>query len=51
MRYLDDVEGALVELKKAEKINQTAYQIQLEMARAFLYLKKLKIFHVIQRLN
>jgi LuxR family glucitol operon transcriptional activator len=40
MRYLDDVEGALMELKKAEEINQAAYQIKLEMARAFLYLKK-----------
>lgn len=40
MRYLDDVEGSLMKLKKAEEINQTAYQIKLEMARAFLYLKK-----------
>ncbi len=40
LRYLDDVEGALVELRKAETIDPRAYQIKLELARVLLYLKK-----------
>jgi len=40
MRYLDDVEGALAELEKAENINSAAYQIKLEKARTLLYLRK-----------
>jgi LuxR family glucitol operon transcriptional activator len=39
MRYIDDVEGALAELEKADKNNPSAYQIKLEKARSLLYLK------------
>ena len=38
MRYMNDSEAAEVQLKKAMELDPDAYQIQIELARAYLYL-------------
>jgi len=40
MRHLDDTEAALTELQKAGKIDPSAIPVQIEIARASLYLMK-----------
>ena len=38
MRYMNDSEAAEMQLKKAMELDPDAYQIQIELARAYLYL-------------
>ena len=40
LRHLNDVEGALVQLKEAARLDPSAYQVQMEIARALLYQMK-----------